>query len=324
MFQIILSSNSTLSKAFKLDVSKILTELRKNGDLIMTNNEIKLKKVPANQDDASNTFIVNCTKNTIVYSYDNHEDQILIQELIFNGSMLPLSKYINTPVIYNFIIPLRHTTKAVIIKIGYTDNIINRIETLKSEYKCNVYLIGIKAVRSEKTEKDFHNMLQNVYSKHVVPYEIKSKNKVELYELTDPILKQFDSLQEYITPTDNNIVTPSNEQLNIIQYIRNQHKIFLQSVATIYPQAVQFQSDDCLLKYHKSHFEYLTLKSNIQHMEIMKELDIQLKSKELDAQLKSKELDAQLKSKELDAQLKSKEQENERLRLTIELKKLSN
>ena len=44
MYNMILSSNSTISKSFKSDIAKILTKLRKQNKLIITNDSIQLKE----------------------------------------------------------------------------------------------------------------------------------------------------------------------------------------------------------------------------------------------------------------------------------------
>jgi len=46
MYELFLSSNSNLSVSFKKDVAKIITELRKAGQLEITNEHIALKKEP--------------------------------------------------------------------------------------------------------------------------------------------------------------------------------------------------------------------------------------------------------------------------------------
>src|SRR5690606_6780838 len=73
VFEIILSSNSIISKSFKKDVSEILSDLRKDGDLIITNDTISAKKLKkhANVDEGKDVVIKNMIKNDLSLSYDN-------------------------------------------------------------------------------------------------------------------------------------------------------------------------------------------------------------------------------------------------------------
>ena len=66
MFEILLSSNSKTSKLFKKDVAKILTDLRKEGNLEITNTKI-LKK-HANIDIQHDTQIKNLIQKPHILS----------------------------------------------------------------------------------------------------------------------------------------------------------------------------------------------------------------------------------------------------------------
>jgi hypothetical protein len=274
VYAIILSSNSKISKCFKFDVTKILSELRKSNNLVISNKEIKLKKKTINQNNEFDQQLLHAKIYTS-YKYDDLEDQLDIQKMVLGGSMIPLSKYVESPVIYCVILPLLRDSKHVIIKFGYTDDIIKRIDSLKSEYKCNIYLIGLKFVRSEKTEKNFHTLLHKTYPQSVVDFDIDGKEKVELYQLSDTLLNEFSSIPEFVTQNNSHSVH-SAEQLNVISYIKNQHKLFIQFIQSkISVTNVIFNNDDNLLKYHQMNFDYLNSKSIKLHDQIMKELENQ-------------------------------------------------
>jgi len=59
MYNIILSSNSALSKAFKKNVSKILVQLRQEGLLLLTNNNMSIEVAPSSQLVNPSTQLVN-------------------------------------------------------------------------------------------------------------------------------------------------------------------------------------------------------------------------------------------------------------------------
>jgi hypothetical protein len=59
-----------------------------------------------------------------------------------NGSNIILTKFINKNVVYLVLLPIKTNNKFIIIKIGFTDNIVNRLKTLKDEptiYKVAIF-----------------------------------------------------------------------------------------------------------------------------------------------------------------------------------------
>jgi prophage antirepressor-like protein len=117
VYEIILSSNSEISKSFKKDISKILADLRKEGQIEISNEKIVKKKK------RNITNEENILDNKIyepIYSYDNLLHVQYIQHLIFLGSQIPLGKYLNKHILYAFFIPINVNHKDIIIKFGYT------------------------------------------------------------------------------------------------------------------------------------------------------------------------------------------------------------
>jgi hypothetical protein len=55
--------------------------------------------------------------------------------LIANATMKPLTKYMNKNILYAFIVTLDVDHEDIIIKFGYTEDLIDRYRTLKAE--CN-------------------------------------------------------------------------------------------------------------------------------------------------------------------------------------------
>lgn len=139
MYQILLSSNSTLSKSFKKDISKILADLRKNNAIELTNNNIKLKK----NNSITNPKIDICEKiikkSFRPYSYKSIGDFAYAQSLITCGANFSIAKYINHNILYAFIIPIKTEHDDIIIKFGYSEDLVERINSLQSEFKCKIF-----------------------------------------------------------------------------------------------------------------------------------------------------------------------------------------
>lgn len=169
------------------------------NDSITKNYQEKLLKRTRdfdNMDETKNSFLKKAKINEI-YRYDILDHQLKIHELIHRGTLINLTDYIDYPVMYMFIVPLKiKEHEDVIVKIGYSSDICERIKTLKSEYKSDIHLIGLRLIKSEKIEKHFHKLLHEVYPENIEDKVLGEKNKIELYKLSEKIIKEFDSIPE--------------------------------------------------------------------------------------------------------------------------------
>jgi hypothetical protein len=238
MFKIILSSSSSFSKSFKDDVAQILVDLRKQGDLVIDKKEFKLatknKRMNPEHDDDLNLMKV--AANQPFYSYDSIIDKEHISELIHNGARITLGKYLQKYVLYMFIVPLRADHDYVIVKIGYTCNIADRIITLTKEYSSNVYLINLKLINTHDDETTFHNILKTKYPHTIQEYAIdtknKTKNKVELYKLSRDILNEYNEFN-VVDDSDDDSTDEfefDEEEQKIFKSLQNQGNRFISSI----------------------------------------------------------------------------------------------
>jgi hypothetical protein len=123
-----------------------------------------------------------------------HEKYIHI--LIEEGNKIPLISYNQNHVLYACII--NFDLDYIVIKFGYTYKIIRRLQELKDEFDCEVYIIGIKRVKAQEDEKDFHSNLKKLYPKLIENVVIKKHNKVECYKFTYKLWSEFLELNENI------------------------------------------------------------------------------------------------------------------------------
>lgn len=249
VYQIILSSNSTVSKSFKKDVSKILCDLRKKGAVDITNDEIKLNE---NIDKCSNIL----TSKAAPYTFDNFAHIPYVQHLVSNGANCALSKFIGCHILYAFLLLLKDTKdNQITIKFGYTEDIIERFKSLKSEYKCDIFFLNAKKIHGIKDEAKFHDLLKAKYSHLVKKYKVNGTNKTELYNLNPILINEFDN---YLCEYDN-IDKFDGEQLEIITYVKNQDVLFLEFIDS----CIGSPGNIC---------NYLTTRNNNSHEQYMAKL----------------------------------------------------
>jgi len=307
MYQLILSSNSIFSKKFKNDVSDILTKLRQENQLTITNNKLTLKKFKNNEH--NNASILKQQNNIHPCSYDSDEDMIYVRHLLDNGHNTALCKYLNKNVLYAFILPLKLDHQYIIIKFGFTDDIIGRFKTLISEYGCEIFFIGIKLVNTHKEERKFHAMLKQKYPEYVQEYTIKGKEKTELYKLSTCLMNEFNNYNVIVDEeeTYDEDYEYSEEEQEIIDLLKQQEVIFLDFV-------------NKRIGGDKSRYDYLIMKEKNLHDKIMKDKEIEMIKVQSECDIKLKEKEIELTK----LRLKLKKQDKELIQNKIEWKKMEN
>jgi len=152
------------------------------------------------ENDKYNTF----KPNYHICSYKSKKDVEYVKNLITEGSKIPISKYINKHVLYVCIIHIKTIHNFIIIKFGYSGDIIDRLKSLETEYKTKINFIKAKIITCLKDESYFHEMLKTHYSDLIEEYRIKSKSsqqsycgqgkkKKELYKLSPILITEFDN-----------------------------------------------------------------------------------------------------------------------------------
>lgn len=244
MYNIILSSNSTFSKSFKTEVSKILVQLRENGELDFVDDKIVLKdkskrglrsRYEVNKmvnEITDHGFDNLAEQQSIPFMYGNLSNVEVIRNMISMGNRIEVSTYHKDHVMYVFVIPIKQDHNHIIIKIGYSFDIVDRIKTLRNEYKSRVYLIRLKFVRGESDEDEFHKIIKQSYPHLIEEVNINNKSKTELYKFHPILIEQFDG---YMNEFNNNkkikkapILTP--EESVIVQEVKTQDSVFLQQL----------------------------------------------------------------------------------------------
>jgi hypothetical protein len=112
-----------------------------------------------------------------------------------NNANITISKFNNKRVIYFFNIINENNMEDVICKIGYTEDIQQRISDIESKYKVKLILIAIKKINYLRDEKHLHQVLRTFYP-HLVVNKVNNIPTKEMYYFNDILLEEFEKYNE--------------------------------------------------------------------------------------------------------------------------------
>ena len=161
-------------------------------------------------------IVARCRQHKL-YSYDSDEGIKYMRELINNGMNITLNKFINRNVIYLALIAISDSNNHIIVKIGFTCNILEKLKALKQTYQAKVILLDIRFANTIVDKNNLHAILHLKYPDCVHNYIIDGESKKELYVLTDGIVNEFLS----INPILNEGIDMANRHSSIIKLIMN-------------------------------------------------------------------------------------------------------
>lgn len=200
--RLIYSSNSAVSKIFKNNPFKIPDYLREECSKILREDVIPY-----------------------IFGITNHLSYA--RELAHSGSRRSISKFADHHVLYAVLLLEKHLpeqillgeipptgldNKKITIKFGYTEDMIERLRSLQSEYKCTVIFINAKIIRGRKDETLFHKILKTKYSNLIRSHRIKDAKKTELYYLNPMLMQEFD---DYLKKEENKDYRLASQKLDI-------------------------------------------------------------------------------------------------------------
>lgn len=300
LFKILLHSNSSFAQKFKDEISKVLDKLCERGDLIINEKEeIVLKE---KLDDRLEYY------DNEQCLYNNNNIINFIKDRINNLKNDNWNKYMNRHVMYCFIITIDYPEEKsrILCKIGYSMYLLERIKSLKNEYKCKFYLIGLKLIYGEKDEKNFHSMLKIKYPELKVSIKIGSHTKEEVYIFDTRLFNDFITYEEKVKFTTKEIKLEKESKKIIEEYFENIEKRLQLEVIQNYSKLIKIEKvstelqSKTIIEMNKEHYNYLILsdkneveklkeknKRNIEkdkyaHVENMKNKEIELKKLELE------------------------------------------
>lgn len=318
-YKMLLHSNNSFSNKFKEDIVKILDELTNNGNLMIINGDLKLVDnnliIPNNKDKFDN--INYCYTQT----YDNYNLVNFIKSRIIEFKKNNWIRYCKRNVMYLFVSTLEDPTglNRILCKIGFTGDLIERIKSLKNEYKSKFYLIGIKLVNREQDEIDFHLLLKNQFPELVVKIKIGNVEKNEIYVFDNYLYNTYlgyiesarFSLEELQLDEESKGIM--NEYLYNIEerfeteiLYKLQNSIKINDIVNEYQQNIAIKMYDTILHKIKYNHEESMKNYELKEIEINKNYELKVLELNTNKELKLKELETKI---------------NE-LTLTIELEKI--
>lgn len=151
--------------------------------------------------------MVNTNNQATHLCYENKLDVAYVKSLIRIAKFLPLLKYNQKYVLYAFVIPLNTNHDNVLVKFGYTKNIIHQFNKLKNEYKSGIYLIGLNIINDISSGRNFYELLESKYNELNQTYIINNKNMKGLYKLSPSMIIDFLSYPQKLESHDTSIET---------------------------------------------------------------------------------------------------------------------
>ena len=128
--------------------------------------------------------------------YDNSQDMIALSTFINLGRLIDMSQFVGRQTLYAIVTNIRRTHSCVIIKFGYTTDIVATCASLKNELETDIHLIGIKPIENKKIEHDFHRLMKLRFPDSNDPIEIRRIKKTKLYKFSLGMMREFDSVAE--------------------------------------------------------------------------------------------------------------------------------
>lgn len=337
MIRIIMESKTAFADHFKVNISKMIVMLRKNGIICLDKKgefviNKEFRKSPENVKNANNesmemTIVTNLSdRNTFMektitqtltrYTVDNKIAVTMFAlDIIVTGSKISIWNYLKKSVMYFFVISLTDESGTLLCKIGYSADILQRYHDLKNEYGCNFYLAGIKGVESIQTEKAFHTMIKQMHPQiHYGNVKVKDKYKDELYYLCDTVYDEFKRVHDNIIQI-NNYKQLTKDELEMDQYFKDQPSIFITFKNITYMndlKCLAYMNESQLASFDKSHsdmtkclmaqYQITSQKYEAKITSINKEFDIEklrLEDKKLQYDIEYKKL-ADIQKQEMD------------------------
>ena len=138
-------------------------------------------------------------------------DEEIAMELAEGQKYMVSSQFMESHVMYLCITNLKipGLPDRLVLKIGYTADFVSRMDTLRTEYKCEMMMCGIVPIRNEQFEKSFHKMLVERFPHDACCVKIGNVMKNELYMCDRGILNEFFALAGSTPPQ--NIASSSRE-----------------------------------------------------------------------------------------------------------------
>jgi hypothetical protein len=106
----------------------------------------------------------------------NKKYMIRIIEIYKTCRISLCANYLNKHIMYMYIMDKQFTDDKMVLKVGYTYSLYKRNKSLCDDFKCELYLIGIKEINAEEDEQKFHEFMKQMKKEYIYPYKKTTKN----------------------------------------------------------------------------------------------------------------------------------------------------
>lgn len=177
LYQLIDKSKKENAKKFKSYIVQCMEELRLKGYVDDNSHEGRI-----NTHENIYHFTRKKMTNDIDGRYFDSEDEEMNMFSELHRD-IDLSQYDMQSCIYLFVTSIKNMTDdRLILKIGFTQDIIARCKSIEDEYGSSFKLISVKLVNNINDEKRLHRRLKNCDDGiYCYPIKIGKTNKIELY-----------------------------------------------------------------------------------------------------------------------------------------------
>jgi hypothetical protein len=213
---------------------------------------------------------------------------------IYNTCRISLCvNYLNKHVMYMYIMDKQFTDDKMVLKVGYTYSLYKRNKSLCDDFKCELYLIGIKEINAEEDEQKFHDFMRQMKKEYIYPHtktiinkktnETKEVKKFELYILCDEVINEF---YNYKVELHNTLLIEQEKT----KQIEAQEKTKQEQEKT-------------------KQIEVEVQEKTKQEQEKTKQIEVQEKTKQIEIELqeKTKQIEFEIELKKLDLEMKKLE-----------------
>lgn len=229
-YEIILACKAGTSETVRLDIGRIIRAVR-NNEFIIDDQLLHQVLNPIPKSNTHDDLIKILDTGIVPYDYDNPDHLIYAQYLVSKGAYCDITKYINRKVLYAILLVLKNPSNTkIIIKFGYSKDILGRFMQLKNEYNCDIFFIDAKIINSEKEETVFHNQLKAKYDDLIKSHTIYRYKKTEIYYLNPVLMKDFDDYPCRHDDDDEIVYDLDKHQLTIIGNIKRQNITFAELI----------------------------------------------------------------------------------------------
>lgn len=136
----------------------------------------------------------------IKMSWNNPDDVDYVDRLVKSGKDITLRPYLDNTVMYMFITSLsseNDSNKNIICKIGKTDDLVDRLKSLRKNYECGFFLCRLKLIKNKSVEIKFHKEVKSMYKELFVDTVVNGKSRNGIYILSPKLVAHFDNIPEY-------------------------------------------------------------------------------------------------------------------------------